>query len=109
MGQVFSGTRPTPNGTGLNLNKQVWDGFGNYLKNPGWVWVLPYPAPIIGYSLIPRPNFAYVTLFPFNVSFIHSSTVLGMVASCSRKPKSTSSSPLIGFPRLRFFRYHRLR
>ena len=32
MGQVFSGTRPAPNGTGLNFIKRVWDGFGNGLK-----------------------------------------------------------------------------
>ena len=45
MGRVFQGTRPAPNGTGINFNKQVWDVFGNFFYNPGRVRVLPRPTP----------------------------------------------------------------
>ena len=48
MRQVFSGTRPTPNGTGFNFNKRVWDGFENFFLTRGGFGYCPVP---------PRPDY----------------------------------------------------
>ena len=55
MGRIFSGTRPAPNGTGLNFIKRVWEWFKKprasssiaqprpalviYKINPAWVFL----------------------------------------------------------------------
>ena len=71
--------RPAPNGTGLNFIKRVWGGFGNGLKNPERVRG--------GGGYCPTPPRSSITFLPLN-----SSTVLGMAASCRRKPKSFFST-----------------
>ena len=63
MGFFGYPSRPAPNGMEFNFNKQVWNRFENFFKNPRWVRVVGY-CPV-------SPQYIYKIkiLIQFNLKF----------------------------------------